>query len=113
MHVCRSFEEGKAEKFFGVGKGEKIKMDVNHQDQGGCTRLYRAVGRGNLPLMKDLLKKGADVNIKNLHGNSPLLFATGRGFQNIALLLIEKGMESMYLYIYRFLCINMFSFTCS
>lgn len=37
----------------------EIRMDVNTQDQFGYTKLYKAVGRGNLPLIKDLLKKGS------------------------------------------------------
>ena len=34
--------------------------------QYGCTLLYKAVGRGNIIFAKDLIRSGADVNIKNL-----------------------------------------------
>ena len=34
--------------------------------QYGFTKLYRTAGRGNLILTKELIKKGADVNIKTL-----------------------------------------------
>jgi ankyrin repeat protein len=61
--------------------------------QYGCTLLYKAVGRGNIPLAKDLIKRGANVNIKNLEGNTPLLFALGRGYRELALLLIDAGAD--------------------
>lgn len=51
------------------------------------------MGRGNIPLAKDLIKRGANVNIKNLEGNTPLLFALGRGYRELALLLIESGAD--------------------
>jgi Ankyrin repeats (many copies) len=61
--------------------------------QYGCTLLYKAVGRGNIPLAKDLINRGANVNIKNLEGNTPLLFALGRGYRELALLLIDAGAD--------------------
>jgi hypothetical protein len=34
--------------------------------QYGFTKLFKTAGRGNVILVKELIKKGADVNIKNL-----------------------------------------------
>lgn len=46
-----------------------------------------------MTLSKDLIKRGANVNIKNLEGNTPLLFALGRGYRELALLLIDAGAD--------------------
>lgn len=39
------------------------------------------------------MKNGADVNICNKHGYSPLEFASKKGYDNVIQLFIEAGAE--------------------
>ncbi|WP_041990698.1 ankyrin repeat domain-containing protein [Capnocytophaga cynodegmi] len=57
------------------------------------TYLFWAAFQNNLPLINYLLQKGADVNVKDSHMYTPLLFATVRGNINTELydILINKG----------------------
>ena len=50
----------------------------NLQNWEGCTALNFAVCEGELSFVKELLSKGADVNLPNtLNGGTPLMFASG------------------------------------
>lgn len=57
------------------------------------TYLFWAASQNNLPLINYLLQKGADVNVKDSHMYTPLLFAAVRGNINTELydILINKG----------------------
>ncbi|ATA67985.1 hypothetical protein CGC48_04670 [Capnocytophaga cynodegmi] len=57
------------------------------------TYLFWAAFQNNLPLINYLLQKGADVNVKDSHMYTPLLFAAVRGNINTELydILINKG----------------------
>lgn len=56
--------------------------DVKKLTHDGRTYLHWAAMRGNDEVMAYLLNKGADVNLKDSHGTTPLLFAAGGGQQN-------------------------------
>lgn len=57
------------------------------------TYLFWAAFQNNLPLINYLLQKGADVNVKDSHMYTPILFAAVRGNINTELydILINKG----------------------
>jgi ankyrin repeat protein len=55
--------------------------------------LIKAAGRGDLGEMKLLLDKGADVNVKDGRGWTPLMEAANRGHSEIVRLLLEKGAD--------------------
>jgi hypothetical protein len=55
--------------------------------------LLAATRKGDLPQVKALLAKGADVNAKSPYGSTALFFACDRGHTEIAKLLIEKGAD--------------------
>ncbi|MFK8266625.1 ankyrin repeat domain-containing protein [Capnocytophaga cynodegmi] len=59
------------------------------------TYLFWAAFQNNLPLINYLLQKGADVNVKDSHMYTPLLFAAVRGNINTELydILINKGVN--------------------
>ncbi len=57
--------------------GEIVQLLLNNGAQAnlkvrGCTLLHRALLLGNLPIMKQLLKEGADLNIHDNSGKTPL-----------------------------------------
>lgn len=56
---------------FLVNKG----LNVNRADNSGFTPLHYAVQSGNLRIVEILLKHKADVNAKNMFGNSPIMMA--------------------------------------
>lgn len=52
------------------------KSDVNAQNQFGATPLTMACFAKNIDVVRALIKAGADVNIGDTHGNSPLHMMT-------------------------------------
>jgi uncharacterized protein len=48
---------------------------IDDKDDGGNTQLMRAALDGHTEAVKDLLRKGADVNAQNLEGRTALMFA--------------------------------------
>ncbi len=57
------------------------------------TDLHDAAYYGDLERVKELLKKGADPNIKNYEGWTPLHIAASKGHVDIARLLLEHGAD--------------------
>lgn len=55
--------------------------------------LLSAVEKNDLQRVKELLRQGADVQVKDAHGATPLLKAARYGYTEIAALLIEKGAD--------------------
>jgi hypothetical protein len=53
--------------------------------------LFEAAYRGDLPEVKPLLAKGAEVNAKNKHGRTALMLASMRGHREIQEMLIKAG----------------------
>ncbi|MCW7491441.1 ankyrin repeat domain-containing protein [Leptospira sp. 2 VSF19] len=54
-------------------------------------RLFLAVEKGNLELVKELLAEGISINAKDSLGNSPLIKAADEEDLDMAKFLIEKG----------------------
>lgn len=75
-------------------------IDINMADKEGYTAFHVAALRGYVGNMKVLMAAGADLNIKNNHGETPLLsivkhsekFRTENSFK-VAQLLIENGAD--------------------
>ena len=55
--------------------------------------LYHAVNNGNLEIVKLLVENGADVNVKNVVGQTPLHEAARCGYFEIVKYLIDKGAD--------------------
>ena len=64
---------------------------INKRDKNGETRLYRAVRSGNIKEVKRLLKDGADPNVADNHGLSPLHQAAYWGETGIVEALLKAG----------------------
>jgi ankyrin repeat protein len=56
-------------------------------------QLFSAVRSGDLTIVKSLIKKGLDVNIRDEDGISPIHYAVVLGHNHIAQLLIESGAD--------------------
>lgn len=53
----------------------KYPLDINARGVDDCTPLYYAIGKGDNNIVKLLIDKGADVNIPDSYGKTPLMEA--------------------------------------
>lgn len=51
-----------------------LKSDINKQDELGQTALHIAVKNNDVDVINMLIKRGADANIKNCNGLTPLQY---------------------------------------
>lgn len=65
--------------------------DINEQNRYEFTALSEAVQKDNIKIVKFLLERGADTEIKSYTGNTPLHFSVGN--YEITKLLIEYGAD--------------------
>ncbi len=66
--------------------------DINAKRHDGLDALALAVFFGHLHVVRELLSRGADLKAKNRFGTSPEVWATARGFHDIARILAEANM---------------------
>ena len=66
-------------------------LDVNQPTHSGLAPLHQAVLNGNLDTVKLLLTHGADPNVRDAYGYTPLHAAAACGLRNISCLLIIFG----------------------
>lgn len=73
-------------------------ISVKDQDtpaNGGASQnvkaLFRVVERGNLAWTYRLIAMGADVNVRNEAGQSPLMLAAEKGYADMVQILIQNG----------------------
>ncbi|WP_338502151.1 ankyrin repeat domain-containing protein [Sphingomonas kaistensis] len=66
---------------------------VNYRDDRGDAGLHLVVGQRDLTWLRFLLGKGADANIANRAGDTPLILASRIGFAEGADLLLARGAE--------------------
>jgi len=57
------------------------------------TTWERAVRRGDVQAVRELLRSGADVDARDRHGQTALMLAAHRGHEEIAVLLAEAGAD--------------------
>jgi ankyrin repeat protein len=55
--------------------------------------LFNAIERNDILKIRELIHKGIDINGINSHGHSALHIASFRGFNELALLLIDNGIN--------------------
>jgi ankyrin repeat protein len=64
---------------------------INRQNNMGATALWIASCNGHLDIVLSLLQKGADPNISNFKGDSPLIPACQKGYVSVVEALLESG----------------------
>ncbi len=76
--------------FFNGCSSVDTKSDINSSNSMGKTAIIEAVekSKGSVPL---LIEKGANVNVKDNSGNTPLILAVAKKDRETIKLLIEKG----------------------
>lgn len=67
--------------------------DINLQDNNGWTALHFAAQKQSLPAVKKLLELGANLELKDTYGNTPLFRAVfcSKGDGKIITLMLENG----------------------
>ena len=58
-------------------------IDINAKKPDGATALLVAAANGNYDVVKALIKQGADVDITDNHGQTPMMVANGLGYMTI------------------------------
>ena len=69
----------------------KAGSHINAKNDNGATALMRAVGYGNIDVVRLLLQSGANVNMQNKLGHSALMRAAGQGKTETVKLLLRMG----------------------
>lgn len=74
-------------------------VNINFQDKNGYSYLHAAAQSGSIEIIKKLLSKGADIDIRDKFGKTPLMVAISeyhpeyRNDRAIIDLLIENGAD--------------------
>ena len=53
----------------------------------------RAITRGDVEAVRELLRAGADVNARDRHGQTALMLAAHRGYRELVAILVEGGAD--------------------
>ncbi len=70
-----------------------LKLSTNTSEDLNQQLLKEARSRCDINKILALIKKGADVNIQNKHGETTLMNAAGKGLTKVCLALIENGAD--------------------
>lgn len=68
-------------------------MDVNYHDVDQATALHAAALAGNRKGVKILLQKGAELESREMRGQTPLHWAARNGHHLMVLLLVQRGAD--------------------
>ena len=64
---------------------------VNRTDENGYAPLHYAASRGNIPDIVSLVKRGANLRIRDPYGNTPLHLAAHAGHTSSVVVLLKSG----------------------
>ena len=91
--ICSLFRHGKVEDCYALMSQPDWNLPIDYQDDYGNTLMHVAAQNGNKRLLKVCLKRGCNINIANLRGQTALHFAYGYGFNAAGEYLISKGAD--------------------
>lgn len=78
LSVCMRVDEKQLLIFFSVCCVIQSGCDVNAQSYSGNTALHSACGRGQIEIVRVLLKNGADSSLKNNHNDTAIMVAKNK-----------------------------------
>lgn len=69
---------------------------MNQQDRNGQTPIHFAAAHSNVALARAIVESGADLSIKDAHGNTPLWTAVfnAKGHYDIVETLVKNGADA-------------------
>ncbi|CAN8232817.1 unnamed protein product [Cochlearia groenlandica] len=70
-----------------------VMIHIGQQEAELALKLNSAASQGDIYQLKSLIRSGADPNITDYDGRSPLHLAACRGYEDITLLLIQEGID--------------------
>ena len=62
---------------------------LNKRDDNGNVALHVASSKGHMQMVEMLLRKGANVDIQDIFGNSPLLYAVDKEHDQLVMMLVK------------------------
>ena len=76
-------------------KGETVVIDIGltRKKNNGDTQLHRAAWYGKAEMVKLLLERGADIDMKNKYGDTPIHQAAENGRTDIVKVLLSAGAD--------------------
>eukprot|EP01052_Picozoa_sp_SAG31_P021435 SAG31_NODE_1658_length_7616_cov_2.929227_3_plen_653_part_00 len=78
----------------------EMRRDLVHiRDSNGFTGLSLAAEQGHREAVRVLLDAGAWVDTQTSTGNTPLMWSAARGHTDLAVMLLSRGADLLYLYI--------------
>jgi len=77
----------------GADVNATVRLTVPGQQSNELTVVRMVAQKGDLPLLELLIQKGANVNHRDRHGQTPLMAAIWTGKLDVVKLLLEKGAE--------------------
>src|SRR5437016_14126272 len=98
--LSSSAQDGNEEFFAAARKGDVAAVkafldkgvDVNTKTRYGATALSYACDKGHTEVVRLLLERGADPDVKDtFYGATPMGWAAPKGYTEIVKLLIDKG----------------------
>ena len=84
---------GRYEDIDNIVSGPDFVHSIDSRDSKGNTLLIAAAQNGNKRIAKLALRKGADINLKNLTGQTALHFAFAYGYEDLGNYMISKGAD--------------------
>ena len=88
LELCKGGEVAKIEE--AINNGANVNA-VSYEDHRRDPVLTWATKKGHTEVVKILLKKGAEVNAKNLYGSTALMLAARKGYPEVAEILLQNG----------------------